>query len=196
MFFDEDFQRYQTYYHNEHGYISLGKKLLMLINHAGLFAVVNHRFGCWILQKFDSHKKRYIRYFFNFFYYTGKKLSLIWGKIDVVDGLPIGAGLFIHDQGGVILGAISIGENCTILPIVTVGMELSGGKSIIGNNVVISSNSLVYGNIKVEDGTVIDTNTVLSKSIPIPCVLLKGNPVKIIKKNIISSDYIVNGICE
>ena len=97
MFMNEDFQRYQAYYHNGQSRTSFVRKVFLLIKHAGLFAVVNHRFGCWILQNFNTSEKRYIRYFFNLFYYAGKKLSIIWGKIDILDGLPIGSGLFIHE---------------------------------------------------------------------------------------------------
>ena len=84
MFMNEDFQRYQAYYHNGQSRTSFVRKVFLLIKHAGLFAVVNHRFGCWILQNFNTSEKRYIRYFFNLFYYAGKKLSIIWGKIDIL----------------------------------------------------------------------------------------------------------------
>jgi len=136
--------------------------------------------------------KRYMRYFFNVFYYLGKKISTVWGKIEILDGTPIGKGFFIKNEGGVFLGAVEIGENCTIANKVTMGMDQNGFKPTLQNNVCIGENSVIYGRINVGDGCVIDKNSVLSKSVPAK-LLLSGNPAKVIKKNINTADYCLGG---
>ena len=72
---------------NESGHKEIGRlrSIRLIMSHPGLFAIANHRFGCWILKKYGDNKRRYHRYFFNLFYYTGKKISIIWGKMDIMD---------------------------------------------------------------------------------------------------------------
>lgn len=176
---------------NGSGYKEIGalRTIKLILSHPGLFATINHRFGCWILKKYGVKKRCYYRYFFNLFYYAGIKISIVWGKMDIMDGLPIGPGLYLSDEGGMIIGAESIGENCTISGNVTIGMDKNGNKATLGDNVVIGCDTIVYGPVVVADGCVIDRNTVLNRTMPIKDILISGNPGKIIKRDITSSGY-------
>lgn len=153
------------------------KSIYLVLTNPGLFAIVNYRFGQWILLKFDSDNKKYIRYFFNIFYYSGKKISVIWGKIDIDDNTPIGSGFFISNKGRTILGAESIGDNCTIESRVTIGLD-KGKKPSIGSDVYISTNSVIYGDIRIGQGSLIRPDSILSKSVP-DYVIVEGNPARI-----------------
>lgn len=186
---DKDIERYQEIYSKQKISQNFIQKIVLIVRYSGLFAIANHRFGCWILKNYGSYNKRYIRYLFNALYYAGKKLSIIWGKIEIEDGLPIGPGFFISNTGGVIIGASFIGENCTIGSAVTIGMGLNGEHAKIGSNIVVGTNSVIYGDLTIGDGCVIEKDTVLTKSTPAN-VLIKGNPAKIINKNINSNVYI------
>jgi len=185
---DSDFKRYRnkTYVREE---IKLLDKLFLLLTNPGLFAIVNHRYGCWILSRYSSRDLRYYRYFFNLFYYMGKKISIMWGKIDILDGLQIGPGIFISNKGGVFLGAESIGSNCTIDFAVTIGLDHNGHRTTLENNVVVGNNTVIYGKNIIRNGCVIGSNSVLTKSIP-EKVYMKGNPAKLQKNNIDSQDFI------
>ena len=175
MLIAKDIERYSSV---EDKYIFRVSKFIYLIfTNPGLFAITNHRFGQWILINFDDDKKKYMRYFFNIFYYLGKKISIVWGKIEINDTTPIGQGFFISNKGRVIIGAESIGDNCTIESQVTIGLD-KGKKPAIGSDVYISTNSVVYGDIRIGEGSFIKKNSILSKSVP-DSALVEGNPARI-----------------
>ena len=83
-----------------------------------------------------------------------------------------------------------IGKNCLIGSCVTIG-----GKSknpnvpIIGDNVYIATGAKIIGDVKIGSNVVIGANAVVIDSVPSNCVV-DGVPAKIIKKNIILSDFI------
>lgn len=157
--------------------IRMLKSIYLIFTNPGLFAIVNHRFGRWILINFDADSKKYIRRFFNIFYYSGKIISVVWGKIDIDNNTPVGEGFFISNEGRVILGAESIGDNCTIESRVTIGLD-KGKKPSIGSDVYISTNSVIYGDIRIGLGCFIKKNSILSKSVP-EFRLVGGNPARI-----------------
>lgn len=185
----KDINRYIGGNGSGHKEIGVLRSIRLIMSHPGLFAITNHRFGCWILKKYGGNKRRYYRYFFNLFYYTGKKISIMWGKMDILDGIPIGSGLHLSDKGGIIIGAVSIGENCTISSNVTIGMDKNGNKPILGDNVVIGCDTIVYGSVAIADGCVIDRSTVLNRTMPLKDIFISGNPGRIVNKGITSSDF-------
>ncbi len=96
--------------------------------------------------------------------------------IDINPGAVIGKSFFIdHGTGTVIGETTTIGDNVKIYQGVTLGaLSTAGGQNLkgvkrhptIGNNVVIYSNATILGgDTKIADGTVVNGNSFITKSI-------------------------------
>ncbi|QFQ13417.1 serine acetyltransferase [Pseudoprevotella muciniphila] len=95
----------------------------------------------------------------------------------------IGRGLMIWHGYGTVINAQSIGEDCQIWQLCTIGKkntEPVENRPIVGNNVKICTNSLIIGNIKVDDNCTIAGGAVVLKDIP-KNAIVAGNPA-VIKK--------------
>lgn len=119
-------------------------------------------------------------------YRIGVYLSVTLRKVQIEENTMIKPGMWLSPYGGIIIGAKSIGSNCTIHQNVTVGMSFAvsnnlSGKPTIGNNVTIEANSLIYGSITIGDGAIIKEGSVVSKNVPDNAVV-KGNPAKIVRR--------------
>ena len=103
------------------------------------------------------------------------------------------------------MGSKKIGSECIIHHNVTIGksqmnvmdrnatINLYKNKNKhpeIGNNVWIGANSLIYGEI-IRDGVIVEAETMVGKSLP-ACVVVKGNPAKIVGRNIDSHCILSN----
>jgi len=77
----------------------------------------------------------------------------------------IGEGLFIWIGFSTAIGAKSIGKNCTINQMVTIGVK-NGGQTTILDNVRINPGAVIFGNITIGNNTVIGANTTIYRNIP------------------------------
>jgi putative colanic acid biosynthesis acetyltransferase WcaB len=95
-----------------------------------------------------------------------------------------------HGQGLIINPNTIFGDGCTVRCNTVIG---NNGKDknapVLGKNVDIGVNCCIIGNIKIGDNVIIGAGTVITKDIPSNVVVV-GNPAKIIKTNIIMSDYV------
>lgn len=114
---------------------------------------------------------------------------LIFG-IEISPQVQIGGGLFLPHTVGTVLGAASIGENCTIMQGVTLGTsEPDMGftlsmRPVIGSGVLIGAGAKVIGNVRVGDHARIGANAVVLTDVP-AYALAVGVPAKIIAKQIV-----------
>ena len=90
----------------------------------------------------------------------------------------IGPGLQLAHPYATIINVESMGANCYINQLVTIG-EKNGKKPIIGNNVQFLSNCTVIGGITIGDNAVIGAGAVVVKDVPAGAVVV-GNPAKIL----------------
>ena len=103
----------------------------------------------------------------------------------------IGPGLYLSNKGGIIIGPKKIGCGCVIHHNVTIGLNLDDkSHPDIRNNVWIGPNSLIYGRI-IKDGVIVQPDTVVGKNVP-ACVVIKGNPGMIVRRNIDNSSFLSN----
>ena len=81
----------------------------------------------------------------------------------------MGGGLRLpHLLGIVLSGESSIGEHCTIMHQVTVGIdEIKGGKAPqIGNGVFIGTGAKIIGDITIGNNVIIGAGAIITKSVP------------------------------
>lgn len=91
---------------------------------------------------------------------------------------------FSHGAHGVIINKdASIGEKCIIGAKVTLGNAFPhGGAPKLGNHIYIGVGAFVGGDISIADYVVVGANSVLTKSILEPGVIVAGVPARIIRK--------------
>lgn len=90
--------------------------------------------------------------------------------------------VYIQHGYGTIISAKSIGTDCWINQLVTIGHSNVGKNPIIGNNVQIGTGAIVIGDITIGNNVLIGAGSVVVKSVPDNCTVV-GNPARIIKKN-------------
>ena len=95
-------------------------------------------------------------------------------------------GLKLIHHGFRRIGAVnSIGENCTILPMVLIGKKYPGidtSGTTIGNNCYIGAGSIILTPVTIGDNVIIGAGSVVTKDIPSNCVVA-GNPAKVVRRN-------------
>jgi len=149
------------------------------LRHAGLFAIAVHRYGLWVDRCFG---RRWWRIPFRLVFHVARRVSLFRAQIDLLDGMPVGPGLYLSDRGAIVIGARSIGANCSFGSRVTLGMETRGKtKPIVGDDVVLEDGAIVYGDLTLGDRVRICAGAVLTKSAPAN-VDVQGNPGRIVRR--------------
>jgi serine O-acetyltransferase len=145
--------------------------LKLLWKHLPLQAMLFYRFGVWA-----KHRK------------VPGLPGLIQNFIAVVYGLELsvsqdlGGGLYIPHPFGTTISVNKMGENCTVIGSVTVGMRNEWAFPQIGNQVFIGAGARVLGDIVVGDHAVIGANAVVIKDVPTGATVV-GIPAKIIHES-------------
>lgn len=106
------------------------------------------------------------------------------GLIIHKDTLVTGGGLFFYHPYSTVVNAKSIGENCSIRHLTTIGNKGydEEAKPTILNNVDIGANAIIIGNIVIGNNVIIGAGAVVTKNVPDNCVVV-GNPAFIVKQN-------------
>ena len=96
----------------------------------------------------------------------------------------IGRGLVLWHAYSTVINAQSVGNDCQIWHLVTLGkkdISQKENRPVIGSNVSICTGSVVIGDIHIGDNSLIGANSVANKSVPENCVAV-GTPIQIINK--------------
>lgn len=94
----------------------------------------------------------------------------------------IGPGFFLMHRNGVMIGPVTIGDNCVIHHNVTIGERVAGGDHGVprlGDSVWIGPGATITGDITIGDSVTISAGAVVSRSIP-DRSLVAGNPGRVI----------------
>jgi serine O-acetyltransferase len=103
-------------------------------------------------------------------------------KCDVADSIVIGRGIYLSDQGFLILGPERIGSGTLIHERVTIGVRAGEERRpSIGENVWIGPDSVIYGNVSLGDGATVLPGSVVSMNVPAGAVAA-GNPAVIVRR--------------
>ena len=126
----------------------------LAVRHMGLQAVMVMRVAVWAHQ-------RGIRGVPGLLY---RWIQRRYGLDILVSGV-IGGGLYIAHPSGVTLAPESMGENCSVIAAVTVGMRNERTFPIIGDRVFIGAGARVLGGIEIGDDVKIGANAVVIRSV-------------------------------
>jgi serine O-acetyltransferase len=128
---------------------------LLLYRNMGLRAVLALRLGNWC-------HRRGIRGGPSFF----QRLIYHRYGLDIVVRAPIGGGLYIPHPIGTTLAPKSMGENCSVIASVTVGMRNQHDFPTIGDRVFLGAGSRVLGGIQLADDVRVGANAVVIHDVP------------------------------
>jgi serine O-acetyltransferase len=159
----------------------LYEKLRIFLESPGLQAVLVYRFGFWVQRAVHFAP---LKYPLKLIYYILQKLCIICWGIHIDAGAQIGGGLYIGHFGGVLIGPVHMGDDCSVAQQVAIGRRADNdtGVPTIGNRVWIGAGSIVFGGIRIGDGVTIGPLTVVARSLPAN-VLVMGNPLRLLRKN-------------
>lgn len=142
--------------------------LKLYFRHMPLRAMMWFRFGSWC-------KSRHIPLggFIQRFLYR-------WFGLEIQPGANVGGGLYIAHPIGTVIYVESMGENCTIIAGVTIGLRGTYRFPRIGNNVFIGAGARILGDIEIGNDAVIGANAVVINDIPAGGTAV-GIPAKVIR---------------
>jgi serine O-acetyltransferase len=102
--------------------------------------------------------------------------------IEIDPYTEIGRRLLIAHQGGIVLGAERIGDDCIIRQNVTIGRAaVGGGRPIVGDRVDIGAGAVIIGAVTIGHDTKIGPNAVITRSVP-PDSLVVAPPARIMRR--------------
>jgi serine O-acetyltransferase len=153
--------------------LTISKLLVLLYRCPGLRATAWLRFGWWCQRKGMP-------------LIPGAIQRLIYRRygMDIVISAPIGGGLYIAHTVGMVISPRRIGENCSIIASVTIGMRNEWAFPDIGDNVFIGAGARVLGGITLGNNVVIGANAVVIDNVPDGATAV-GIPARIIKTAIL-----------
>lgn len=106
------------------------------------------------------------------------------GLIIHKDTLIAGGGLFLYHPYSTIINAKSIGKNCVVRHLTTIGNNGldDNAKPVLGDNVEIGAHAVIIGPVIIGNNVTIGAGAVVTKDVPDNCVVA-GNPARIIKRD-------------
>lgn len=143
---------------------------------AGFFALAVHRFGNWRM----GVRLRLLRAPLTLLYrMLGLSVRVLCG-IDLPYTVKVGRRLHIWHRGGMIISAISFGDDCHLRQNVTMGVKRRGDplaqRPTIGHRCEFGAGAVVVGGITVGDDSVVGANVVLSEDVPPGSVVTMPRP--------------------
>ncbi len=149
----------------------------------GFLAVAVHRFGNWRMGVRPKLLRAPLTVLYNM---MARRVRIGYGiKLDYT--VKLGRRVRIWHNGGMVLGARSIGDDVHIRQNTTFGVARRGAdprhKPMIGNRVEIGCGVCILGPVSVGEDSVIGANAVVLTDVP-PCSLAVGIPARVIKRSL------------
>ena len=148
--------------------VTRGKIIKLLFRHMQVRMMLLIRFAAWCNQK---HLK-------GLPFLMQRLISLFYG-LEIAVGQEIGGGLYIAHPYGTVIMPEQIGQNCSIIHNVTIGMRNETRFPCIEDNVFIGAGARVLGGIRIGRGTSIGANAVVIDDLPAGATAV-GVPARVI----------------
>lgn len=142
----------------------------------GFWALAVHRFGNWRMGIASG----FLRWPCSLLYKVLEKLVEWFCGISLKYTVVVGRRVRIWHHGGMVLGALSIGDDVHIRQNTTFGVKRRGDprwlKPVIGDRCDIGAGAVIVGSIEVGHDSVIGANVVLAQSVPPNSVVIAPKP--------------------
>jgi serine O-acetyltransferase len=145
--------------------------LRLLYRYMSLRAIAWYRFGTWCRQKHIPIIGTWVQH----------HLLRAYG-LEIVVGADIGGGLYIAHPVGAVIAPQRMGENCSVIAAVTIGMRNTWAFPVFGDNVFIGAGARILGDITIGDGAVIGANAVVIDNVPDGATVV-GIPARVTRIN-------------
>jgi len=149
--------------------LGAGKVLKLLFHYLPLRAMFWFRLGSWCKQRgipfIAGPMQRFLMFRFG---------------LELPVGGDIGGGLYIAHPVGCALFPRKMGENCSIIANVTVGMRNTWSFPEIGDRAFIGAGARVLGDVRLGNDAIIGANAVVIKDVPDGGTAV-GIPARVIK---------------
>lgn len=148
--------------------VTLSKTLKLLLHYMPLRAMLWFRIGSWLHQKHVP-------------FLPGSIQRRIYRKfgLEMVISQKIGGGLYIAHPIGTVISVSELGENCSIVANVTIGMRNKWAFPKIGDRVFIGAGARILGDITIGDEALIGANAVVIRDVPAGATAV-GIPAKLL----------------
>jgi serine O-acetyltransferase len=156
----------------------------------GTIAVVNYRFGRWVLDLRIPVVRHLLRVVAGIVRYA---VELLTG-VHISPAARIGPGLNVHTPYGIFVGPVTIGRNCFLQH----GVVISYSTRRIGDNVYFGPGAKVVGKSTIGNNVVIVANSVVLADVP-DNVTVVGVPARVSfprghRLNFEKTDHVDNGV--
>jgi serine O-acetyltransferase len=149
--------------------LTISGTLKLLYHYLPLRAMAWFRLGSWLTEKRIPFVKGFIQ----------RLIYRVFG-LEISPGAEIGGGLYIAHPVGSVISPKRMGNNCTIIHSITIGMRNEWEFPDIGDNVFIGAGARILGGIRVGNNAVIGANAVVIHDVPDGATVV-GIPAKVIK---------------
>lgn len=142
----------------------------------GFWALAVQRFGNWRM----GIGNRVLRMPFSLLYKVLEKLVEWFCGISLKYTVVVGRRVRIWHHGGMVLGALAIGDDVHIRQNTTFGVKHRGDprwlKPVIGSRCDIGAGAVIVGAIEIGDDSFVGANVVLAQSVPANSVVVAVKP--------------------
>jgi serine O-acetyltransferase len=158
--------------------------VMLIATSPGLWALASYRLTHHFIYRFQPRALGKLLAVPSFV--MSRMTALICG-IEIESGAHIGRGLLINNFGGIVMGAITMGENCTINQGVTLGRSSTvAGKALndlptIGDRVFIGPRAIVAGPVALGDDASVAGGSLVTRDVP-TCGVAMGVPAKVVSR--------------
>lgn len=153
------------------GQITLRALLALLYRHTSLRAMAWFHFGSWCQRNRIPLLPGMIQ----------RRIQRHYG-LDILVGADIAGGLYIAHTHETVVAPGRIGQNCSIIAAVTIGMRNEWAFPQIGDNVFIGAGARVLGGITIGDHAMIGANAVVIHDVPEGTTAI-GIPARVVRFN-------------
>jgi serine O-acetyltransferase len=178
-----DIDRYV--YAIEQDALSRGSHLPRLLVSPRVWSIVSHRMIHFLLTRF---RPRPIGRVLAAFALIAERVIRNASGIQITNMAHLGPGLMFTHEGGIVIGPIRTGRNCTISHGVTLGRGMIDGDGpsyadtpVLGDRVWVGPGAVIAGSLAIGSDAAIGANSVVVRDVP-PRAVVIGVPARLVSR--------------